>query len=376
MPIYKQDGKKDGLQKYRVMVSFTDKDGKYKKLTGTAYGKEEARQLEMELASKTKEAPSNRMTIDGLIKEYLNSNKSDVRQVTLNRKESHYRLHVSPFIGSTRLSKLTSSVLQTWKNNLNETSLCTSSKNSVYDSLSALMNYAVRMEYISSNPLHNVGRFHNPDFTKEMEAERVRYYTADQFLQFIAVAKADAESKDDWRYYVFFNIAFYTGMRKGEIYALKWSDIDRNILHVRRSINQKLKGGDVENPPKKKSSYRDIQIPAPLIKILNDHLSRCQSLPSFSKDWRVCGDVRSIRDTAVFRKNNRYAAAAKLDHITIHEFRHSHASVLINEGISIQEIARRLGHSDVQITWKTYAHLYPREEERAVKILDRVFLAE
>ena len=56
----------------------------------------------------------------------------------------------------------------------------------------------------------------------------------------------------------------------------------------------------------------------------------------------------------------------------IHDFLHTHVSVLINEGISIQEIARRLGHSKVEITWNTYAHLYPREEERAVRILDRI----
>ena len=64
------------------------------------------------------------------------------------------------------------------------------------------------------------------------------------------------------------------------------------------------------------------------------------------------------------------AAAAGLPHIRIHDFRHTHATLLANEGINIQEIARRLGHSNVEQTWNTYSHLYPREEERAVAILD------
>ena len=51
---------------------------------------------------------------------------------------------------------------------------------------------------------------------------------------------------------------------------------------------------------------------------------------------------------------------------------HSHASLLANEGINIQEIARRLGHSDIKMTWNTYSHLYPREEERAIIILDKI----
>ncbi|MCL2821480.1 MAG: tyrosine-type recombinase/integrase, partial [Oscillospiraceae bacterium] len=58
--------------------------------------------------------------------------------------------------------------------------------------------------------------------------------------------------------------------------------------------------------------------------------------------------------------------------IKIHGFRHSHVSLLANEGINIQEIARRLGHAKVEETWNTYSHLYPREEEKAVDILNKI----
>ena len=58
--------------------------------------------------------------------------------------------------------------------------------------------------------------------------------------------------------------------------------------------------------------------------------------------------------------------------IRVHDFRHTHASILVNEGINIQEIARRLGHAKIEMTWNTYAHLYPREEERAVSILNKI----
>jgi integrase len=67
-----------------------------------------------------------------------------------------------------------------------------------------------------------------------------------------------------------------------------------------------------------------------------------------------------------------YAAEAGLDVIRIHDFRHSHVSVLANERINIQEIARRLGHSKIEMTWNTYSHLYPREEERAIDVLNKI----
>ena len=202
------------------------------------------------------------------------------------------------------------------------------------------------------------------------------YYTSEEFFSFInsckKFASRERNSVYEWHFYVFFNIAFYTGMRKGEIYALKWSDINNNIIHVTRSIAQKLKGGDRETPPKNKSSIRDISIPIPLKNILDEHQARCKEISGYSDEWRICGGECCIRDSTLEKRNQQYAKDAGIKKIRIHDFRHSHASLLANSGINIQEIARRLGHSNVEITWNIYSHLYPREEERALQILNNL----
>ena len=109
--------------------------------------------------------------------------------------------------------------------------------------------------------------------------------------------------------------------------------------------------------------------------LLAEHRQRQQALfPEWSADYRVCAGKRLISDTSLSNYNNRWAAAAGLHHIRIHDFRHSHASLLANSGINIQEIARRLGHSNVQITWERYSHLYPQESERALQILNQIEL--
>lgn len=92
----------------------------------------------------------------------------------------------------------------------------------------------------------------------------------------------------------------------------------------------------------------------------------------FNINYRVCGGIKCLSDTAIDTHNRIYSKNAGIDRIRVHDFRHSHASLLCNEGINIQEIARRLGHSDIQTTWNTYAHLYPREEERAIAILNKI----
>jgi integrase len=204
-------------------------------------------------------------------------------------------------------------------------------------------------------------------------------YTADEFTRFIDTAQGLAKEKEagkhdlsEWDFYVFFNIAFYTGLRKGEIHALKWSDLDEAYLSVKRSITQRLRGDDRETPPKNKYSIRTLQMPLPLIEILDEHRKRQAQIGGFTDDFRICGRTRSLRDTTLQRRNELYATLSELKVITIHDFRHSHVSVLANEGINIQEIARRLGHSRIEMTWNTYSHLYPREEERAVNVLNGI----
>ena len=208
----------------------------------------------------------------------------------------------------------------------------------------------------------------------------MQYYTPQEFKKYIEIAKQQAIKKQEeensiyeWNFYVFFNIAYYTGLRKGEIHALRWNDIDDDtFLNVRHSISQKLtKREDIETPPKNRSSIRTIQMPLPLIKILKEHKKRQQQLPNFSEDNRILGNERCLRDTTIQKRNLLYSSMAGVKTIRIHDFRHSHASLLANMGINIQEVARRLGHSKVEITWNTYSHLYPKEE-KAVAVLNAV----
>lgn len=208
------------------------------------------------------------------------------------------------------------------------------------------------------------------------DVKKTDFYTPIEFKKFITAARETAinsdESVKDWSYYVFFNIAFFCGMRKGEIYALNWNDIQGGEIKITKSLCQKLKGSDRITAPKNKSSVRNIQIPTALQKVLDEHYLRCKSMPNFTNEFLVCGGTKALRNTSVENANKKFAEAAGVKKIRIHDFRHSHASFLANNGINIQEIARRLGHSDITITLKTYSHLYPKESERALTVLNQI----
>lgn len=382
MPLYlmKKNGKiikdENGRQCYRVRVNYVDSNGVKKQIDRVVFGSAEAKQKEreLEIEYKEKKKPTiSRMTVKQLYDEYDVYHSNETRKTSHDSTMRSLKLRVLPTLTNVRLDKLSKSRLVQWKNEMSEKDLAITTKQNAYSAFVAMLNYAVKMEYIPNNPLSALGNFRDANAV-DKPADTLHYYTSEQFLDYITVAEETAKTVIDWGYYVFFNIAFYTGARKGEINALKWSDIDGKTMHIRRSIAQKLKGGDVETPPKNKSSYRDLQIPDPLMKVLNEHKERQRAASDglFSEDYRICGGIAPLRDSNLDKKNQAFAKAAGLPHIRIHDFRHSHASLLANEGINIQEIARRLGHSNVQETWNTYSHLYPKEEERAVQVLNKV----
>lgn len=378
MPIYKSNGKKDGLQKYNVRINYVSESGQAKQLTRVAYGLDAAKDLERRLLHDLKSNGENsvrKMTVRQLFEEYAAVKKYEVRQSTYDKTVRTFAYYIFPTLADVCIDKLSAKILQDWKISLEERDLALKTKKNVYSELRTMFNYAVRMEYLPKSPLVKVGNFKDPLATKQ----EINFYTPDEFRAYIRVAKEMALQKQkeendlfEWNYYVFFNIAFYTGLRKGEIHALRWCDIDGAYLSVKHSITQKLHNEDVETPPKNKSSIRTIQIPLPLIKILDEHKKRQILLGNWSSDHRVLGEERCLRDTTIQKRNNLYATLAGVKRIRIHDFRHSHASLLANMGINIQEVARRLGHAKIEMTWNTYSHLYPREEERAIAVLNQV----
>ena len=376
MPIYATGKRKGGRTQYRVIVSYTDTMGKHRKIERTAYGNAEAKELELQLTKEvTDTSPSRSMTVAQLVEEYLAKKKQDIRETSYDKTRRNLEYAILPHMGNVKLDKLNASTLQIWKNKIGELPLKTSTKKNYFKEFSSLLNYAVKFGYIPSNPLKIVGNFRDKEFKKP---EEMQYYTADEFLKYFAAAKQYAETAPkhkeftEWAYCTFFAIAFYMGMRKGEINALRWSDIDGNVIKIRRTISQKVKGKVLETDPKTPTSVRDLIIPEPLMEILAEHKSRQMHDERFSDTYYVCGAVKYLPDSTIEQHNTKYQTAAGVKHIRIHDFRHTHATLLINSRINVMEICRRLGHKDIKETLDTYSHLYPQEESLAVGVLNSV----
>lgn len=369
MSYYSMGKVKHGKTLYRVVANYTDHDGKPKRKTKSVYGLQEAKAVDKQLAAEVAEAVAPAfMTVQQLYDEYIAAKAHEVRLSSLIKTKSILANHVlNTDLPKIKLNKLSKKDLQNWKNEISNKDIMTSTKNNAYRELNTLLNYAVKLDYISKNPLKDIGRFKDPYFV--MPQDRINYYTIDEFNRYIKVAKDNRKYLVDYACYVFFYLLFYTGLRKGELNAMKWSDKEGDVLHVRRSISQKA--GYIETPPKNKSSYRDIRLPRNAIKVIDEYRAILQKNVRFSEDMRLCGGAKPIPDTVLENHNTLYAQLAGVKHIKIHDFRHSHATLLINNGVNIMEVSRRLGHADVKMTWNTYAHLYPSAEDSALEALEK-----
>ena len=173
-------------------------------------------------------------------------------------------------------------------------------------------------------------------------------------------------------------IAVTTGLRRGELLGLKWSDIDLTdrFLHVRRSVEQ-VRGDVRVKAPKTEKSSRKVTLPRITVTELQRHSllqkkDRLRLGPIYSDaDWVFSREDGAIWNPDTFtRAFRRLLRDSKLDSIRFHDLRHTHATQLLKDGIFIKVVSERLGHSSVQITLDTYAHVLPSMQDEAAERID------
>lgn len=175
--------------------------------------------------------------------------------------------------------------------------------------------------------------------------------------------------------------AVVTGMRRGELLALRWSDIDfaRSRLLVLHSVNFIEGYGYVKGKPKTAAGKRVISLPEFLLDMLKDHRNQQLERSKTAARWEdhdlvfpnLSGSYLHLGHMGeAFRKLLKDAG---LPTIHFHDLRHSAASILLCMGVNVKVIQELLGHSDISITLRTYSHLLPSQQQEVVKTWNKVF---
>ena len=147
--------------------------------------------------------------------------------------------------------------------------------------------------------------------------------------------------------------------------ALKFSDLNNRILYVNKTINEH--GKREINSPKTLSSIRKIEIDR---KLNRDLLKLKEKYSNYNQDYFIFGGSKPLAPTTINRYKIKACKKSNLIPIKLHEFRHSHATMLVEKKLMIKEVSRRLGHSNTNITLNTYTHTNKMQEKKVIKTLN------
>jgi integrase len=278
------------------------------------------------------------------------------------------RLHVRPHIGALPLHKLQPVHLAELYAELLAKGLGPRTIGHVHRVLHKALTVAVEWSLLSRNP----AAIAKPPRVQAQEVEIITVEEAQKILQCLRGRAL----------YPIIALALATGMRRGELLALRWGDLDLDAgrIQVERSLEQ-TKGGLRFKEPKTKHGRRSIKIPPSVVTELKAHwaqqqaqrlrlgLGRAADGDLVFPSWD--GTTRSPNATT--REWVRALAENKLPAISLHALRHTHASQLIAAGMDPVAISRRLGHASPTITLNVYGHLFGNSDDRAAEIIEAAF---
>jgi integrase len=308
------------------------------------------------------------MTVSEFAERWLESKDGHVRGATHRRYADLLRLHVLPAIGGLKIRNVDHGQIQRLHTVWRKAGLSATSCNHAHFVLHGMLQQAVQWRVLANNPckLVKAPRRAKPEITAWRE---------DEVLRFLVAAR-DTPLEPLWI------LALCTGMRRGELLGLMWSDIDFDHaeLSVRRTLSRG-RGNSLElGTPKTRSAARSIALPALAMQHLRQLRASQGEMRHLAGDaWQqgqfVFTDAlgRPLQVNALQRQFTSVIDAAGVTRIRIHDLRHTNATVLLAQDVHAKVVQERLGHSSIGMTIDTYSHVLPHMQQQAAEVLDATF---
>ncbi|WNF91004.1 tyrosine-type recombinase/integrase [Vagococcus fluvialis] len=356
--------KKNGqvAYKFRIYIGL-DSSGKQKYIRRSGFNTKKDALIELTKIEQNKELSTNRLKFLDVYKEWVSEYEHTVRTVTYNRTIDLFRIHILPVLGSEYLDTLSlkscQQILNKWANQYVNFKILKSYSQRVLD-------YAVKQNIIAKNYMKEAVLPRKKESIQLLGSSSDRnvkkFYTKTELIHFLSIV----EEHYDYMLFTAFRLLAFTGLRKSELHALKWSDIiDNQSIRINKSLTT-IRRVQYIADTKSNASNRIIDLDQKTIDILSQ--------------WRVMQQARYARVTdnhLIFTRDiplkrmkdiafdadylnralHRITTDYQIEKITIHGFRHTHASLLFESGATIKEVQDRLGHANSEITLEIYTHV-------------------
>lgn len=310
------------------------------------------------------------------VAEFLEKWLSDYAQPKLSprafeRYESIVRVHLIPGLGNIPLTQLKPEHLQRLYATKLVDGLSARTVRYLHTVLHKALQTAMKWGRVSRNVADGV------DVPRARRTE-MQTWDEDDITRFLEAIRKTP-------YFALFHTALFTGMRRSELLALRWCDVDfiYSQIYVTRSLHHLRDGSYVFTQPKSDSSRRNIALSPSAILVLQDYYEKRKlerallGIPLKDDDLVFSTpEGKPLRPNTVSRTWTMLAARAGLKVIRFHDARHTHASLMLKQGIHPKIVQERLGHSTIAITLDTYSHVAPGLQEAAAKRFDEALNAQ
>ena len=307
--------------------------------------------------------PSKDTTADLMERWFRDYGQTRLAPSTQEGHRGNLDRYIIPALGNIRLDKLTASHIESFASDCLRRGLSAQTVLHCYRLISQILRWGVRMGILTRNVAEPVTRPKPERFqARNLDWEGVR-----KFLQ--AVQSSG--------YYPLFLTAMLTGLRRSELLALRWRDInfELGVMSVSRGLVRLRATGEISIRPPKSGKARTVDMPNQVVSSLRTILDSRQAL--HSDDLVFCyPDGSPLLPDTVTRHFGRLMAKAGLKGVRLHDLRHTHASLLLGEGVHLKVVSERLGHSDIRITGDLYSHVLPNLQGEATMKLSEKFDAE
>lgn len=364
---YTKKGKK--YYKFKVYTGINPKTGKKSQTTKSGFtskaaAKSARRKIQAEVANgtywndKNADIPAN---LEELFKEYMDMKRPSMKPSSMRSMGVKAKRFKQLF--SYKLESITAKDIQTIL--ASNSALSTSTKNVTLVFVRRVFSYAQKMGYIKRNPAEAVEPFKDIS----IKTDKKNFYEPDELKAFLKIVK-----KENFKYYAFYRLAAFSGMRIGEICGLEWKDVnwDKNTITVRQTASFNEQSKVILLPPKTKSSFRTIEMDSVTMDVLKQWRETAPHLNSFvfgssKRDEPSHTSIPTVFLTSFFKRH------PELHSITPHGFRHTHASMLFRQGVNPKVIQKRLGHATLEMTLNVYTHLFEDfEEDEIDKLISNI----
>lgn len=290
----------------------------------------------------------------------------------IRTQKYNYNRHLKPYFQGSLIVQLKYEHIFEFREYLCTKGLSNNTVNKIMILLKRILDVGIRKGYMSDNPCTLLKKL-------PTDSKRMNFWTLEEFHEFRQLF-----TKEEKNYLIFFTLAFFTGMRSGELLGLTWEDFNffRREIYVHKNLT-KVDGKFIFNTPKTTAGKRIIIINRKLVEDLKAW--KKTQYAWLSKEMSLTKEAQEKiqvvqKDHLLLHKDNvrkKYDAIfrrpTELKKIRIHDFRHSHVALLINNGEDPYMIKKRIGHASIQTIYDLYGHLYPSKQLDTADRLDQFY---